>query len=62
LGGLRQLGSGQPGGNAGGDCGQVRVGPRRERLADPQVELVSGQPFLHEGGLEQFDRLLAIGI
>ena len=42
--------------------GQFRVGPRRQRLAHPQVELVLGQPPLHERGLEHFDRLLAVGV
>ena len=44
-GGLRaRLGSGQPGGDAGGDRSQVRVRTRGERLADPRVELILGQP------------------
>ena len=40
----RQLGAGQAGGDACGDRGQVRVGTRCERLADPFAELVLGQP------------------
>ena len=34
-----------------GDRGQLRVGPRRERLAHSQVEFVLGQHTAHERGL-----------
>jgi hypothetical protein len=61
-GGLWRLGSGQPGGDVGGEGGQVRVGLRCQRLADPQAELVSGQPSLHERGLEYVDHVLAVGV
>jgi hypothetical protein len=59
---LWRLGSGRPGGDVGGEGGQVRVGLRGERLADPQAELVPGQPSLHERGLEHVDYLLAVGV
>ncbi len=55
-------GPGQPGGDVGGDHGEFRVRPRRERLADPRIELVLGQAALHEGGLEHVDDLLAVGM
>ncbi len=61
-GGLRRPGSGQPGGDVAGEGGEVRVGPRRQSPADPQVELVPVQPSLHEGGLEHLDHLLAVGV
>src|SRR6516162_1339386 len=51
---------GRAGRDIGGKTGQVRAGPRHERRADPQVELVLGQPALHERGLERIDRLLAV--
>src|ERR1035437_8074719 len=41
---------------------KVRVGLRCERLADPQVKFVPGQPSLHERGLELIDHLLAVGM
>ena len=37
-------------------------GLRCERLADPQVKFVPGQPSSHERGLEHIDHLLAIGM
>jgi hypothetical protein len=61
-GGLRRSGSGQPGGEVSSEGGQVRAGPRRERLADPQVELVLVQTSLHERGLERPDHLLTVGM
>ena len=54
-------GSRQPVGQVDGEASQVRVGPRPERPADPQLELVPAQPFFHECGLEYFDYLLAVG-
>ena len=51
-------GLGRAGRDVGGEGGQLRAGPRRERLADPQVELVLGEPSMHERGLEQADHLL----
>jgi len=56
-----RLGCGLLGGKVSGDCGQFRVGPRPECLADAQVELVPVQPSLHERGLEYADYLLAVG-
>jgi hypothetical protein len=56
------LGSGRPGRDVGGEGGQVRVSLRGERLADPQAELIPGQPSLHERGLEHVDYLLAVGV
>jgi len=38
---------------------QIGVRPRCERVADPHVELVLGQPVLRERVLEHLDRLLA---
>ena len=55
------LSCGQPGGNISDDQGQVRVGPRRERVAHPHVKLVSGEPSLHERDLESLNHLLAVG-
>jgi hypothetical protein len=57
----RPLGSGQPGGDSGGNHGQLRACTRGERLAYSLVELVLGQPILYERGLERVDRLLAVG-
>jgi hypothetical protein len=51
----------QLGRDVGSDRGQLRVGARRERPADPRVEFVPGQPTLHERGLEQADHPLAVG-
>ena len=42
--------------------GQFRIGPRRERLAHPQVQFVLGQHAPHERGLESVDHLLAVGV
>jgi len=61
-GGVGRLGCGQPGGQVSGDGGQLRVGPRRQRLACPQVEFVLGQPSLHEGGFQGADDLLTVGV
>jgi len=61
-GGLGRHCSGQPGGQVSGECGQLRVGPRCERLAHPQVEFMLGQPPLHERGLEGADHLLPVGV
>jgi hypothetical protein len=58
-GGLRRI---QSGGQVSGQGGQFGVGPRRQRLAHPQVELVHGQHSLHERGLEHADHLLAVGV
>ena len=55
-------GLGLVGGEVGGEGSQVGVGPRRERLADPRVQLVLGQPALDERGLEGVDHVLAIGV
>ena len=41
---------------------QVRVGPRREHPADPQVELALGQPALNKRGFQYVDRLVAVGM
>jgi hypothetical protein len=61
-GGPGRLGCGRPGGEVSGDCGQLRVGPRRERLAYPQIEFVPGQHALRERGLESAGHLLALGV
>ena len=53
---------GQPGGQVSGEGGQIRVGPRRQRLAHPLVELVLGQHALNERGLEDADHLFAVGV
>src|SRR5580693_5722481 len=52
---------GQLGRDTGGDLSQLRVGARRERLADQCVEFVPGQPTLHDRGLEQADHPPAVG-
>jgi hypothetical protein len=61
-GGLGRQRCGQPGGQVSGEGGQLRVGPRRQRLAHPQVELVFGQHALNERGLEGADHLFAVGV
>jgi hypothetical protein len=38
------------------------MGPRRERLADPQFKLVLGEPPLDKRDLEGVDHLLAVGV
>ena len=48
------------GGDVGGDRIQFRVG--REHLADTQVELVLGEPTLHERGLERVEHLLTADV
>jgi hypothetical protein len=58
----RRRGWDQPGGQVGRDGAQVGEGPRRQRLADPQVKLSFDQPSLHERGLKNADRLLAVGV
>ena len=58
----RGPGGGCPRGEIGGERGQVAVRPRRERVPDPRIELVFGQPALHERVLEHLDRLLAVGM
>jgi hypothetical protein len=45
-----------------GDRGQFGIGPRRERLVHPEVELAFGQPVFYERSLEYLDRLLAVGL
>jgi hypothetical protein len=61
-GGLGRRRYGQPGGQVNGEGGQLRVGPRRKRLAHPLVELVLGQHALNERGLEGADHLFAVGV
>jgi UDP:flavonoid glycosyltransferase YjiC (YdhE family) len=53
---------GQPGRDVGGDHGQIGVGARGERLADPRVELVLGHQAVHISGLERADHALAVGV
>ena len=60
--GLGRLSRDRLDGEVGGEGGQLRVGPRRERLAHPLVEFVLGQNALHERGLEGADHLLAVGV
>jgi hypothetical protein len=48
--GWRRRRTGRPGGDVGGEGVQVRVAPRREHLADPQVELVLG--YLSKSGAD----------
>src|SRR6202000_1279119 len=57
----RRPGVGNPVGDVRRQRTQLRVGPRREYLADPHVELTLGQPTLDERGLEHVDHLLALG-
>ena len=58
----RRPGCARPGGDVGCDVDQFRVGPCGEGLAHPQVELVLGQPSLHERGFEHVDHLLAVDV
>src|SRR6267154_6137971 len=51
-----------PGGDLGGDCGQFRIGPRRECLAYPRIKLVFGNPAMHKRGLEHVDYVLAVSM
>ena len=48
--------------DVGGERGQVGVRPCRERLANPQVELVLGQPTVHERVLQRFDHVFAVAV
>ena len=52
----------RPGGDVGGERGQLSLGPRGERLARPRVKLAFGQAALHERGLEHVDHVLAVGV
>jgi hypothetical protein len=61
-GGRGRAGCGQPGGEVSGDRRQLRVGPRRQRLAHPQIQLIPVQPPLHERGFEGADHLLAVRV
>ena len=47
--------------DVGQERGQAGIGPRGERLAYPRVELVPGQPAVHERGLQRADHVLAVG-
>lgn len=58
----RRLDCDLPGGDVGGDRGQFRVGPRRECLAYPGIELVFANPATHKRGLEHVDYVLAVSI
>ena len=60
--GGRRAHHGRAGRDVGGERGQVGAGPRGERPARPRVELVPGQPALHERVLQCLDHLLAIGV
>ena len=60
--GAGRLGGGRTDGEVGGESIQVRVGPGRKHLADPQVKLVLLQPALDEGGLELLDHPLAVRV
>src|SRR4029077_13596524 len=51
-----------PGGDVGGDCGQFRIGSRRERLAYPRIKLVFSDPAMHKRGLEHVDYVLAVSV
>src|SRR5215470_11486504 len=46
----------------GGERGEVRIGPCGKHLADPYVQLVPGQPALHERGLDGVDHVLAVSV
>ena len=48
--------------DVGGERGQLGAGPRGQRPACPHVELVPGQPTLHERVLQRLDHLLAVGV
>ena len=58
----RRHGVGQPGGQVGGERGQLPMGPRGECLAQPCIQLGFGQHALHERRLEHVDQILAIGM
>jgi hypothetical protein len=58
----RRLGPGRPRGDVSGDRGELGVGPRGERLAQPPIQLVLVQPTLRERVLERLDRLLAVRV
>ena len=58
--GRRGLGFYRPGRDISGEGVQRRIGG--ERLADPLVKLVLGQPSLHERGLQRAEHPLAIGL
>jgi hypothetical protein len=45
-----------------GDRGQIRLAPRGERLARPDLELAFGQPAHDKGSLERLDHALAVGL
>ena len=51
-----------PGGKVGGDCGQFRIGPRRECLAYPRIKLVFGNSTLHKRVLEHVNYVLAVSM
>ena len=42
--------------------GQLGAGPRGERPARPRVELVPGQPAVHERVLQRVDHVFAVGL
>src|ERR1700746_3126618 len=58
----RRLDCDLPGRDVGGDCGQLRIGSRRECLAYPLIKLVFGNPTLHKSGLEHVDYVLAVSM
>ena len=59
---LSRPGDDRAGWDVSGYHGQLRVGPRCQRLADPGIELIFGQPALNECGLERADHLVAVDV
>lgn len=52
LGRIAHRGPWRPGGEVGGERGQLGAGPRGERPACPLIQLLFGQPALRERGRE----------
>jgi Domain of unknown function (DUF1905) len=62
LSGCARHGPCHPGRDVGDYRRQVGVGPRRQGLAHPQVEVILGQHALHKRSLKNMDDLLAVGV
>ena len=58
----RRRRDGGDGRDVDGQCGQVGVGPRGQRLAGPRVEFSLIQPSVYERVLQRLDYLLAVGV
>ncbi len=51
-----------PGGNVGGDHGELAVSSRHNCLANPRLKLFFCNPTMHKRGLEHIDHVLAVSI